>query len=127
MARDVRTPKKFDDYLDCEPEYLEEDFLVFEDFMAVIEKRRQPQDPRTDAEFLLAEFHIFEKFKKDEYRLQWREDKRQRERQRQGRWKKLKRSSSPVSEHIFCFLFKTVTIPNDSLFVSINWCCLCKK
>ena len=97
ISRNSKVPAKFEDYLDCEPEYLEEDFLVFEDFLKVIEKRRKPDDPRTDADFLLAEFHMFKKFKKDKMCKVWREDKRQRSRSKNTNQSKLKRSSSPVS------------------------------
>ena len=106
LLRPVKVPNRFADYIDCEPEYFEDDFILFEDWMSIVDKRRRPDDPRTDSEFLLNEFHMFEKFKKDEMRKQWREDKRQREFQaRTGR--KLKRSSSPVSfTHVKSFMIE---------------------
>ena len=118
MERPVKAPAKFGDFLDCEPEYFEEDFLVFEDFLKVIDKRRKPEDPRTDAEYLLNEFHIFEKFKKDEMRREWREDQRQRAFRAGRQRKQLKRSSSPVCCTFLMFIHVKKFICNISLFRS---------
>ena len=96
MLRDVKVPKKFEEYLDCEPEYFEDDFILFEDYLVLVDKRRKADDPRTDAEFMLNEFHMFEKFRKQEMRKAWKEDQRNTKRQRKQPVQ-LKRSKSPVS------------------------------
>ena len=98
MVRPVRAPQKNEDFLDVEPEYLEEDFNLFEDFLAVVDKRKKPEDPRTDAEFMLQEFHLFEKFKKDEMRKEWREEQTQLA---LNAGMRPKRSSSPVNIIVF--------------------------
>ena len=98
MFRPIKVPQKHSDFLDVEPEYLEEDYILFEDYIAVIDKRRRPEDPRTDAEYLLDEFHLFEKFKKQEMRREWREDQRSRALNK-GKRVPLKCSSSPVKSY----------------------------
>ena len=81
---------------------MEEDFILFEDYLKVVDKRKKAEDPRTNAEYLLDEFHMFEKFKKEEMRKEWREDKRARSTGRAA-GNRLKRSSSPVRHQHFFF------------------------
>ena len=96
MSRPIRVPARHSDFIDCEPEYFEDEYVLFEDYIATVDKKKRPEDPRTQAEFILNEFHMFEKFRKQEMRKEWREDQRQRAIEA-GRRGHLKRSSSPVS------------------------------
>ena len=72
MTRPVKKPARFDDFIDgrIAAEYLEEDFILFEDYMIFTGnvKDSPADDPHANSEFLLAKFHDFEKFMKRESR-----------------------------------------------------------
>ena len=73
MTRPVAEPKKYKDFVDgrIPAEYLEDEFLLFEDYMLFTQNTREStrENPHANGDYVLQKFKEFEKFTKSQSRM----------------------------------------------------------